>query len=137
MLGFFRGFFRKRDNDDDFSFETSDLLIVFDDEKKISDINRVTAVDEDAVIVAGLYKVPLADCEITTGKEGRNFFYRAPSKSVTETERLAKLEMSTVLEQVTAYRPPVPPTNLDGTKIFLFGLVFVAFIILGISSCSS
>ena len=130
-------FKRKKDEDDEYIFETSDLLIVFDDEKKISDINRVTAVDEDAVIVAGLYKVPLEDCEITTGKEGRNFFYRAPSKSITETQRLAQLEISTVLEQVTAYRPPVPPNNLDGTKIILFGLILVAFIVLGITGCQA
>ncbi|MGD6940951.1 hypothetical protein ACQCT6_02785 [Cytobacillus gottheilii] len=134
MVSLFR---RKKEEDDEYIFETSDLLIVFDDEKKISDINRVTAVNEDAVIVAGLYKVPLEDCEITTGKEGRNFFYRAPSKSITETQRLAQLEISTVLEQVTAYRPPVPTNNLDGTKIFLFALIFVAFIVLGITGCQA
>ncbi|MGG0718392.1 hypothetical protein ABE096_12480 [Robertmurraya massiliosenegalensis] len=129
--------FLKRKEDDEYLFETTDLLIVFDDDKKISDIHRVTAIEEDAVIVAGTCKVPLEDCEITTGKEGRNFFYRAPSQSIRETERLARLEMSMVLEQVTAYRPPVPPNNLDGTKIFLFGLVFVAFIVMGITSCAN
>lgn len=124
----------KRNNDEEFNFETTDLLIVFDDDKKTSDINRITAIEEDAILVAGYYKVPLDDCEITTGKEGRNFFYRAPSQSVRETERLAKLEMNMVLEQITAYRPPILPSSMDWTKILLFALVFIAFIILGISS---
>lgn len=125
----------KRKNNDEYMFETTDLLIVFDDESKTSDINRVTAVEEDSVIVAGMYKVPLADCEITTGKEGRNFFYRAPSQSIRETERLARLEMNMVLEQITAYKPPIPPTSMDWTKGLLFGLVFVAFIVVGLASC--
>lgn len=129
------GLFNWKKDDDEFAFETTDLLIVFDDEKKTSDINRVTEVTTDSVIVAGQYKVPLDDCVITTGKEGRNFFYRAPSRSIIETERLAKLEMSMVLSQITAYHPPVPPTSMDWTKGLLFGLVFIAFIILGISGC--
>lgn len=131
------GFFNRKNDDDEFTFETTDLLIVFDDEKKTSDINRVTAVTDDSVIVAGLYKVPLGDCDITTGKDGRNFFYRAPSRSISETERLAKLEMSMVLSQITAYKPPIPPSSMDWTKGLLFGLVFIAFIVMGISSCSS
>lgn len=129
-------FFNRKNDDDEYNFETADLLIVFDDEKKTSDINRVTSVTTDSVIVAGSYKIPLDDCEITTGKEGRNFFYKAPSRSIIETERLAKLEMSMVLTQITAYKPPVPPTSMDWTKGLLFGLVFIAFIVMGISSCS-
>lgn len=130
------GLLNKKQNSDDFDmFETTDILIVFDDEAKTSDINRVTTVDSESVIVASKHKVPLEDCEITTGKEGRVFFYRAPSKSVKETERLARLEMNMVLEQITAYKPPIPPTSMDWTKGLLFALIFVAFIVVGISSC--
>ncbi|MCK6259400.1 hypothetical protein LCY76_22775 [Fictibacillus sp. KIGAM418] len=125
----------RRKEEDEFSFETSDLLIVFDDEKKTSDIMRVTGVNEESVMVAGFYKVPVGDCVITNGKEGRNYFYRAPSQSIRETERLARLEENMVLSQITAYRPPVPPTTMDWTKGLLFGLVFIAFIVMGISGC--
>lgn len=130
------GFFSRKSNDDEYNLETNDLLIVFDDDNRTSDINRVTEVSADSVIVAGMYKVPLQDCEITTGREGRNFFYKAPARSVIETERLAKLEMSMVLSQITAYKPPVPPTSMDIQKWLLFGLVFIAFIVMGITSCS-
>lgn len=129
------GLLPKRKDGDEYVFETTDLLIVFDDENKTSDIKTITTITEDSVIVAGYYKVPILDCEITTGKEGRNFFYRAPSRSIQETGRLAQLEINSVLEQITSYKPPVPPTSMDWTKGLLFGLVFIAFVILGISAC--
>lgn len=122
------GFFNKRSNDDEYMFETKDILIVFDSEQKTSDIKTVTTITEDAVIVAGLYKVPLLDCDVTTGEEGRNFFYKAPSRSIAETGRLAQLEMNTVLEQITSYKPPIPPSSMDWTKGLLFGGLFLCVI---------
>jgi hypothetical protein len=120
-------FFKKK-AEDEYTFETSDLLIVFDDEKRTSDVKRITGIDGDSVIVAGYYKIPLEDCEITTGQEGRNFFYRAPSQSVKEVQRLAELEQNMVLMQITAYKPPIPPTNMDWTKGLLFFGLFVCVI---------
>jgi hypothetical protein len=128
------GFLRKK-REDEFFPETNDILIVFDDEKKTSDIQRIHEIRDNAVYVIGKYNVPLHDCEISTGPEGRHFFYRAPSRSVQETKRLAELEKSIVLRQITAYRPPEPQSQMDITKILLFGLVFFAFIVMGISSC--
>jgi hypothetical protein len=127
--------FRKK-KEDEFFPETEDLLIVFDEDNKKSDIQRISEIREGIVYVTGKYAVPADDCQVTTGAEGRNFFYRAPSQSVLETQRLAALEQSIVLTQVTAYRPPVPPAAIDWTKGLLFGLVFLAFIIMGITSCS-
>lgn len=124
------GLFNKRDQDE-FTMETNDLLIVFDDTQRTSDIRRITTISEDSVICAGYYKVPYQDCEITTGREGRNFFYRAPRESVIETERLAQLEKNMVLSQITAYRPPVLPSAMDWTKGLLFALIFIAFIVIG------
>lgn len=124
--------FFNRKKRDEYSMDTDDFLIVFDNDKKTSDIKRVTIVQDEYVEVTGYYKVPLKDCEITVGAEGRNFFYRAPSQSITETERLAKLEFNTVLSQITAYKPPVPPSSMDWTKGMLFGLLFIAFIIVAI-----
>jgi len=127
---------RRRNPEDEYAFETNDLLIVFDDEKKTSDIQRITAIEENTLYVSGKYAIPILDCEITTGAEGRNFFYRAPSQSIKETQRLAQLEKSMVLNQITAYKEPVSPASFDWTKGLLFGLLFLAFIILGISGCT-
>ncbi|MEH7126024.1 hypothetical protein V7127_22695 [Bacillus sp. JJ1773] len=126
--------FRKKQKDEFFP-ETNDIVIVFDDDNKSSDIQRIDEIREGTIYVTGKYAIPLEDCEITTGTEGRNFFYRAPQQSVFETERLAALEQSLVLTQITAYRPPMPPAAMDWTKGLLFGLVFIAFIVMGLSSC--
>lgn len=126
------GIFNKKKEENEFEFATNDLLIVFNNDKKTSDINYVTEVTEDAVRVDGKYAVPIEDCEITTGKDGRNFFFRAPAQYITETQRLAKLEINTVLKQMTAYREPVIPNGLDGMKIMLVGVILVAFIVVAI-----
>lgn len=127
----------KRKSKDEIFSETDDILIVFDDENKTSDIKRITEIKEGTIYVTGQYAVPLLDCDITTGVEGRNFLYRAPSQSVRETQRLAQLEKSIVLNQITAYKKPIPPASMDWTKGLLFGLVFIAFVILGISGCTA
>lgn len=125
-------FFRKKD--DKYLEETNDLLIVFDHDKKTSDVQRVTDVDEESVTVMGMYKVPIQDCEITNGVEGRNFFYRAPSESVQEVKRLAQLERSMVLQQITSYKPP-QQDQIDFMKIGLMAIIAIAFIMFGLSSC--
>ncbi|WP_458414527.1 hypothetical protein ACNQFZ_06580 [Schinkia sp. CFF1] len=126
--------FNRKKKDDIFP-ETTDILIVFDDEKKTSDIQRVSEFTTESVIVTGKYNVPIEDCEITNSIEGRNFFYRAPSRMIQETKRLAQLEKSIVLNQITNYRPVEDPQKGDLTKLFLIITIMLAFIVFGISSC--
>ncbi|MGE7191973.1 hypothetical protein [Lysinibacillus fusiformis] len=120
--------FKKKQDDDEYLFETRDILIAFDLDKRTSDICTITAIDHESVIVAGKYKVPLDDCEVTTGVDGRNFFYKAPTEYITETRRLAELEQSMVLSQITAYNPPTMPSSMDWLKITLFFVLFVCVI---------
>jgi len=122
--------FGKSDEKEVDFFETNDMLVVFDNDKNTSDITRVTDLTEDAVISAGKYKIPRLDCEATTGPEGRIFFYRAPTRSVQEVERLASLEFKTVLSHITAYKAPIPPAQMDWVKGLLFFLLFVSFIVM-------
>lgn len=126
------GLLNKKRVDDEFNYQTDDVLIVFDNDKMTSDIKRVDCIVDEAVQVTGIYKIPLDDCEVTVGSNGRNYFYRAPTKSIVETERLAKLEFNTVLTQITAYKPPVPPSSMDWTKGLLFATLFIAFIVVAI-----
>lgn len=114
--------------------ETNDLLIVFDDDKKTSEIHRISEIKEDRVFVRGYYNIPIEDCEITNSFEGRHFFYRAPSQSIKETARLAKLEQSIVLQQVTNYKP-VNNNRPDMNKIMLFIALLVLIITFGAVSC--
>lgn len=126
---------RRNKRRDDVMTETKDVLIVFDHEKKISDICRVDEVDAEKIVVYGKYVVPVQDCEITTGGEGRHFFYRAPTRSIQETNRLAQLERSIVLSQITNYKKP-QENQTDLTKILLIGVICVAFLMFGLSSCA-
>jgi hypothetical protein len=128
--------FYKKKKDEEFFPETNDILIVFDHENKTSDIQRISEIREGTIYVTGKYAIPVLDCEVTTGPEGRNFFYRAPSRSIQETQRLAELEQNMVLQQITAYKPPQPPGQMDIQKWILNAFVFIAFVIIGLSSCS-
>ena len=121
------GIFSRNEKDE---YLSDDYLIIFDNDKKTSDVAQITEITEDTVKVQGVYAVPLEDCEITNGRLGRNFFYRAPTQSVTETKRLAQLEFNTVLKQVTAYKPPVLPSSMDWTKGLLFGALIIAIIVM-------
>ncbi|HHY72275.1 MAG TPA: hypothetical protein GX497_03440 [Bacillus bacterium] len=128
-------FFNRKKKDEIFP-ETNDILIIFDDEKKTSEIHRINEFTEESAIVTGKYNVPILDCEITNSDEGRNFFYRAPSQMVEETKRLAQLEKSIVLTQITNYKPVEDTQKGDLTKLFLIITIMLAFIVFGISSCS-
>lgn len=109
---------------------TDDTLIVFDDEKKTSDIKPINFIEKGVLFVDGLYKIPVADCEITNAEDGRHFFYRAPSQSILETQRLAALERDTVLKHITSFKIK-DEKPVDLTKILLFcmlGLMTIGLI---------
>lgn len=126
----------RRKKDDDLFPETNDVVIVFDDEKKTSDIQRINDIRDNSIFVQGKYNIPIEDCEITNSEEGRNFFYRAPTQSVSETKRLALLEKSIVLRHITEYKPPQEQNGTDLTKILLVGAIIVAFIMFGLQGCT-
>lgn len=126
---------RRKPEEEEFFADTEDLVVIFDDDNKTSVIERISYIQEGNLYVTGKHAVPIADTVLTNGIEGRIFFYRAPEQSITETRRLAQLERSIVLNQITAYKPPEQPNSMDWTKVLLFGLVFVAFIVMGLGSC--
>ncbi|MFP3674963.1 hypothetical protein SB724_19190 [Bacillus sp. SIMBA_031] len=129
--------FRAKEDKNALYPETDDLLIVFDEDSKTSEIHRISDFREDRIIVTGVHSIPLQDCEVTNSVEGRHFFYRAPQKSIAETKRLAQMEKSMVLSQITHYKPREEQKNMDLNKIFLMIIVFVLILILGVSSCSA
>ena len=120
---------RKRDLE-----ETDDILVIFDDEQRTSDIKRITDFTEDAIIVMGEYKVPIGDCELTTSESGRVFFYRAPSQSVKETKRLAQLEKNHVLREISNYRY-AEEKSFDLSKYSMLAVTIISVLMLGLSSC--
>jgi len=122
---------RKKKKNDPYQY-TNDILIVFNSENKTSEIHYVDHVDNEKVNVDGRFSIPITDLEVTTGEHGRNFFYRAPTKSITATENIAKLEKTVVLEKIANFKPQEDNAKKDLTKVALFGLVFFAFVIVAI-----
>lgn len=124
-------------SDDDFNatshqIETgTDTLVVFDHDKNTSNIVDVLRVT-DIEVKATQYVVPKSDCEITAGPYGRVFFYRAPTKSIEVVENLAALEKSTVLSQITAYKPPDTAVKFNLHAVMLWFIVFVLIIVVAV-----
>lgn len=128
-----------RKKEEQFLEDTNDILIVFDDEKKTSDIRNISYIQDGAVKVVGVngYSIPYDDCEITNSPEGRNFFYRAPTQSIKETQRLAQLEKNIVLTQITQYRPREVEQRGNGLTFALVGVIVFAFLMFAVSGCTS
>ncbi|HDR7785277.1 TPA: hypothetical protein QCY04_005750 [Bacillus wiedmannii] len=136
MLNFSK-FSRQKLKEEDFFPETNDVAIVFDNDNKTSDIKRISEISDGKIFVNGEYMIPLEDCEVTNSVTGRNFFYRAPSKSIQETRRLAELEKSIVLTKITQYKPKPVESAMDYTKMALFGVIVLCIIVFGATSCSN
>ena len=121
------GLFNKKE--DEFNTQLEDRLVVIDIEQRTSDIVHLDEITDEHVMATGRYVIPREDCTVTTSPEGRVWIVKAETKIITELARIARLEQSTVLKQLTNYRPPetVNP-NADMFKWGLFALLFVAII---------
>lgn len=111
-------------------FETStDRLIVMDVDKRTADVVFIDDVNDQAVTSTGRYKVPRADCDVFTSSEGLVYVLKSDTQYVSETQRLAALERSVVLSQITMYKPEEKPNpNLDMRFFVVAALLFVAII---------
>lgn len=111
-------------------FETNHRLIVYNTEQHTADICMVTDVTDTHVIAAGKYSIPKEDLSVHSSEKGRVYTLNAPTHIVTEVERLARLEKSIVLQQITNYKPPeVENPNLDMKYWALAVLLFIAIIV--------
>ncbi|MCU5727978.1 hypothetical protein OCF66_23870 [Bacillus toyonensis] len=136
MLNFSK-FSRQKLKEEDFFPQTNDVLIIFDDDNKTSDIKRISSISDGKIFVNAEYMLPLDDCEVTNSATGRNFFCRAPKEYVQETRRLAELEKSIVLSKITQYKPKPVENAMDYTKMALFGVIGLCIIMFGVTSCSN
>jgi len=118
----------KKENPEEF-YETDDRLVVYDADRRICNMYYITHIDDESVMAAGKVKVPKDDCQVANSEEGLVYLYNAPTEIIKETERLARLEESIVLRQITQYEEPeVPNPNMDLFKWALVVLLIVAII---------
>lgn len=110
-------------------YDTGDRLIVYNQDQRTVDIVPVTGVTDTQVESIGRYVIPKQDVSVYVSEFGRVYTFEAPQKIVEETERLALLEQSIVLKQITNYKPEEQTNpNSDLYKWALIFLLFVAII---------
>lgn len=120
-------------------FEPQDLLIVVSDDDRTVSIAPVETIDGERVFassaVDGRFSVPLGDVKAYTGTRGRIMLYGSTVENIQDTKRLAALERSIVLRQITHFAPepgfqPRSPLLkillISGGIFFLFILLMVA-----------
>lgn len=111
-----------------------DRLVIVE-ENGTADIATVYDIDDQAVYAASNvqdYAIPVGDLRSFVGPAGRIFLLAADPDYVRDTERLAALEKSTVLRQVTHFQKPQEEAG-PGIKIrdiLTYGLIFI--LVLGV-----
>lgn len=109
--------------------------VVIIEENGLADIATIIDEDEQAVYAESSvqdYAIPFADLKAYTGPSGRIFCLQADSDYVRDTERLAALEKSIVLRQITHFEKP-PQEDQGGIKlkdIMLY--VLIGILVLGV-----
>lgn len=98
------GLFNRAKEED--MFATDEQLIVLDNEQRVCDIYENVTVDGDSVMREGAIKVPLEDCRVFTGTYGRIYVANVEElEYIKNARRLAQLEISTVLKEMTSFKP--------------------------------
>lgn len=121
--------FNRNKKEEENFLDLDDRLVIWENDGHNCEIYYVTEITDESVICAGRVVVPKGDCSVATSSEGRVWLYDAPKAHVHEVERLARLEKSMVLQQITNYKPePKENPNLDMKFWALIGLLFVAII---------
>lgn len=115
--------------------EIRDTLVIFSDDGT-AEILPVVDKNEERISAGagGQISVPIGDVANYTGKRGRVYLYGTTSDNIQDCQRIAALEKSIVLRQITQYEPVELPEGkaIDLTKIMLFVLVAICMIIIAV-----
>lgn len=103
-----------------------DRIVIFE-ENRTADIAVVYDRDDTTLYASSAtqeYAVPLGDVQTYVGDAGRIYLLGAEPDYVRDTERLAALEKSIVLRQITMFQqPPDEKNGLNVQKIMLYALI--------------
>lgn len=116
-------------------YAPEDVLIIFS-EDGTADIAPIESINDErvyAVSSQGNYAVPVEHVKAYTGRKGRIFLYPTTLENVTDCQRIASLERSTVLRNITHYVDQAEPYKkpLPILKIMLgvVGLIVLIMIL--------
>ncbi|MBY9082623.1 hypothetical protein KIH86_25365 [Paenibacillus sp. HN-1] len=115
-------------------YEPQDTLMIYKDEDGTADVATVIDVNDERLYAENAitsYTIPVGQYKTYTGRKGRIFVVGAPLDAVSDYQRIAALERSTVLRQITHYQgdPPEPVRKPIGRYI-LIGLAVMVFLII-------
>lgn len=112
-------------------FATDEQLIVFDNESGMCEIYDNVIVTSQDVEKTGVFKAPIGDCKVFTGRFGRVYVANAKEHAYIENgKRLAQLELSVVLKQLTHFKPEKKINPNTDMKFWLVGIALLIAIIL-------
>lgn len=99
-------------------------------EEGTADIATVFDIDDRAVYAESQtqdYAIPIGDLKPFVGSTGRIFVLNADAEYISDTKRLAELEKSIVLRQVTHFQKPVEPDGpgLNIRMILMYAMIGV------------
>jgi hypothetical protein len=106
-----------------------DKLVILE-EDGTADIATIYNTDDQSVYADSPsqdYAVPVGDLQAFVGPSGRIFVLRSDAEYVRDTQRLAALEKSIVLRQVTQFQKPPEPegSGINIRSIMLYALIGV------------
>lgn len=115
-------------------YEPEDVLVVFKDDGT-ADIAPIVTMNDERVFAEspqGNYSVPVEDVKSFVGRKGRIFLYPSTIENVTDCQRIAALERSTVLRSITHFEEDssLPKKPLPMGKIIIGIAVAVLLIII-------
>lgn len=114
-------------------YEPQDTLIIFK-EDHTADVAAVVDINDERLFAessSSSYSIPNGDYNSFTGRKGRIFLYPTTVQNVTDCERIAALERSTVLRQITHFQDDLPEHSKSPMgKMIMIGLAVLVLIIL-------
>ncbi|SFT00489.1 hypothetical protein [Paenibacillus sp. 453mf] len=120
-------------------YAPQDVLCVFKEDGTAA-IAPIVDIDGERVFAESLdgnMAVPIADLRAYTGPKGRIFLYPTTVENVTDCRRIADLERSTVLRQITHFAPEAaeqdfkPPVGK--IAFILVGIILLIIAIMAVS----
>lgn len=114
-------------------YEPQDTLIIFK-EDCTADIASVMEINDDRLYAENAvttYSVPIGEVVTYTGRKGRMFLCGATVEASSDFQRIAALERSTVLRQITHFQgDPLPPGKMPIGKYILIGVAALILLII-------
>lgn len=105
--------------------DTNDIVVIISDDGT-ADIASVYDTDDTAIYASSSlqdYAIPKSDAKSHVGARGRIYVVAADSDYISDTQRLAKLEQSIVLRQVTNFAGIDQRKKIDIKQIMLYMLI--------------